>query len=168
MDSRFLKKTLTDEEIEIVQAHLNEPEYLLKSLNKSPSAIANQIKRVALKGTQYSYETSPEEICKDIIENLGISTINKREIQFEQYRMDFLIDNIDVEVQGTYFHCDPRFYQDGATNDTQAYMISKDKKRKDYIESRGYKVLYIWEHDLYVNREKCKELIGMAVLKSRN
>lgn len=156
----------TDEEIEIVRSHLDEPEYLVETLKKSPSAIANQIKRVALKDTGYGI--SPEEICKEIIEELGISTKGKREVPFEQYRMDFLINDVDIEVQGTYFHCDPRFYPNGAINDTQAYMIPKDERRRCYIESKGYKVLYIWEHDLYVNREKCKELIGVAILKSRN
>ena len=156
----------TDEEIEITRNNINNIDYLLKELKKSPSAIANQIKRIALENTENGYNTSPETICKNILDDLELQY--QREVPVDNFRLDFLIDKLDIEVQGTYYHCDTRFYPNGATNDMQAYMISKDKRRTDYLESKGYEVLYIWEHDLYVNRDYVKELIGKAVLKSRN
>lgn len=155
-----------DKELKIVNDNINDIDFLLKTLKKSPSAIANQIKRLALKDTKYDYNTSPEEICKDILNELGLEY--KREVPVNSFRLDFLVNNLDLEVQGTYYHCDPRFYLNGATNKTQNYMISKDKHRTDYLKSQGYDVLYVWEHDLYVNRNYIKELIGKAVLKSRN
>lgn len=161
----------SDEEIEIVESNINDINYLLNNLNKSPSAIANQIRRVAMKNSGYDPSISPEELCSDILKDLGLDF--EREVNVSKYRLDFLIDDLDIEVQGGYYHCDPRFYFDGATNETQSYMIDKDKERKEFLETKGYRVLYVWEHDLYVNREYVKELImdnlvGVAELKSRN
>lgn len=157
----------TNEEIEIAREHLNEPSYLLDHLDKSPSAIANQIKRIALEGTQYDYNTSPEKICEDILIELGISYEYEKRI--DKYWTDFLVDKLDIEVQGTYYHVDPRFYKnESELTERQKVQIVRDKKKQAILGIEGYQVLYIWEHDLYVNREKCKELIGVAVLKSRN
>lgn len=59
-----------------------------------------------------------------------------------------------LEVQGTYWHCDPRKYcsTDIVKFGEETYQVSdiwkKDKIKKELAESNGYKLYYIWENDM--------------------
>ena len=109
-------------------------------------------------------ETLPEKITRDILE--------KHKIPFEQeyplekrtdgrftYRFDFKLNNdILIEVQGDYWHCNPKIFPE-PINDEQRWAIQKDERKKEFAKNKGFKILYLWEHDLYNDIDYCEHLI---------
>ena len=81
------------------------------------------------------------------------------------YKLDILIKelNLVIEFNGTYWHCDPRFYEKDYYNQKKklkAESIWKyDNDRKDFLESLGYKVLVLWELDYKSNKEQTLDII---------
>ena len=70
------------------------------------------------------------------------------------YSVDFVVGNIAIEVNGTYWHSDPRFYPLGATTYSQKRVDKNYKAKKSIIYSKGMKLIELWEHDLNTNLEK--------------
>ncbi len=68
----------------------------------------------------------------------------------KKYQYDFIVKDkkILIEVNGTYWHADPRFYNENNMNVRQKFKVSKDKEKREYAESKGFKLLYIWEEDI--------------------
>jgi len=80
---------------------------------------------------------------------------------------DFYVprDNLLIECNGSYWHCDPRFFDadkqvkfPGGTHKA-ADIWARDKFKVDFAEDKGYSVYTIWEFDLNNNLEETlKEL----------
>ena len=66
---------------------------------------------------------------------------------------DFKVDNILIEVNGTYWHADPRVYGTNKRplNDRQQYKIDRDTQKKAQAKELGFTVVYIWEEDIKKN-----------------
>lgn len=63
-----------------------------------------------------------------------------------------------IEVMGTYWHCDRRFYPQ-IKYQQQWDRISKDKAKNKFIKEKyNVNILYLWESDID-NKELCKKLI---------
>lgn len=105
------------------------------------------------------------------IEYLIKTWLDDLSIQYEfQARLgtvvvDFLIKNLIIEVNGSYWHCDPLEYPNGAQYELQTKNIEKDKIKRQYLVDLGYKIVYIWEHDLEQNLDLIHKLF-IAVLNS--
>lgn len=77
-------------------------------------------------------------------------------------RADIKLTNkkIVIEVNGDMWHANPQKYKardiiNTWTGPQTAKKIwEKDKIKKEHIESFGYKVLYIWEYDIRLNKQK--------------
>lgn len=69
------------------------------------------------------------------------------------YQYDFIIHNrkILIEVNGTYWHADPRIYSKDKLNHIQLNKIEKDKRKKEVAKLYGFTLLYIWEIDINNN-----------------
>ena len=69
------------------------------------------------------------------------------------YQYDFIIHGkkILIEVNGTYWHADPRVYTLKNLNNMQLNKIERDKRKKEIAESYGFTLLYIWEIDINNN-----------------
>lgn len=102
-------------------------------------------------------------------------------------QFDFRIHetNILIEVNGDFWHANPRIYKSTDTvkipngNTTAENIWNKDKKKKQLAESYGYKVLYLWEYDISklsddeldnwlseIILTQCKELISDKLINS--
>lgn len=86
------------------------------------------------------------------------STNNRKILSGKE--IDILIPdkNICIEVQGTYWHCDPRFYSaeyyNKGADKTAEQIWSSDKQKKTLIESLGYSYYAVWEYDWRINKEE--------------
>lgn len=71
-----------------------------------------------------------------------------------KYPFDFVIGNHVIEVQGTYWHCDPRIYKatDLIKRNNKLVLVqeiwNKDLLKKKIVEEKGYDISYIWEFDM--------------------
>src|SRR5690606_7794791 len=73
---------------------------------------------------------------------------------------DFLIKGRKViEVQGTYWHADPRFYDEKDLNDIQKSNLKNDQEKYKVYKENGYDVLYVWEYDIENHPEKVRKQI---------
>lgn len=85
------------------------------------------------------------------------------------FQYDFIIHNkrILIEVQGDYWHANPKlFNEDGSDgkrilNDIQKEKIERDIKKKEFAESKNFNVIYIWESDINnCDYKVLEEIIG--------
>lgn len=83
----------------------------------------------------------------------------------DRYKLDILFKelNIVIEFNGTYWHCDPRFYEKDFYNKKKKLNAENiwiyDNDRKTLLESLGYKVIVVWEHDYKENHEQTLSLL---------
>ena len=103
-------------------------------------------------------DTLPHRIAKEIMEEIYVEYIP--EFPIKRFLADIYIceSNLIIEINGTYWHSDIRVYP-VPERDEREKGIEKDKRKKDILNKLEYKILYLWEKDLYENRELCKKLI---------
>lgn len=70
------------------------------------------------------------------------------------YVCDFVIGKTIIEVQGDYWHGNPRIYESNKLNFTQRKNIQRDKAKFTYLTNKGYNVICIWEYDIHNNMKK--------------
>ena len=63
--------------------------------------------------------------------------------------VDFLLlDGTVIEVNGTYWHTDPRKYPNGPINNTQREHIESDRIKRETFAQLGIPLIEIWEMDI--------------------
>lgn len=115
-------------------------------------------------GNEVKGKTYIEQIVAEYLDNLNVVyDFNKT---LGNYRPDFKISGkkMIIEVQGDYWHCNPKLYSDGPKDEIQIRHVVQDYYKRCYFESRGYEIIYIWEHDIENDIENVKEKIKSAVL----
>lgn len=84
----------------------------------------------------------------------GISFVWQKWITQKSYDFHILNTNCILEINGDYWHANPKIYDE---NELISYpgikkyakdVWAADKYKKELAESYGYKVYYIWEHDM--------------------
>ena len=117
-------------------------------------------------GNEIKGDTYIEKIVKSVLDEQGILYVFNQ--QLDSYRPDFLIvgDNKIIEVQGDYWHCNPYIYKNGPKDAIQLRHVINDYYKKCFYLSSGYKVLYVWEHDIVHSFENVKETICNFILPS--
>lgn len=115
-------------------------------------------------GNEVKGKTNIESVVAEYLDELGVQYIYNKPLA--NYRPDFKIieKDIIIEVQGDYWHCNPYVYQDGPKDENQIRHIVSDYYKKCYFLSRGYEILYVWEHDINNRLADVKEKIKSAVL----
>lgn len=92
--------------------------------------------------------TGIERQVRSALESLGIA------FEAEKRIGRFLVDaflpelGIAIEVNGTYWHCDPRAYPNGPTSPIQEKAIERDRRKQDAVERAGFRLLILWEKDI--------------------
>lgn len=87
----------------------------------------------------------------------------------DRYKIDILFKelNLVVEFNGTYWHCDPRFYEKNYYNKKKRLYAENiwdyDYERKTFLENLGYKVIIIWEHDYKNDCEQTLSLLKESI-----
>jgi G:T-mismatch repair DNA endonuclease (very short patch repair protein) len=70
-----------------------------------------------------------------------------------RYVYDFLIPkHILLEIQGGYWHADPRLYAPDRLTPTQRRNVERDREKARWAECHGYHLKVIWEQDLRQGR----------------
>lgn len=141
--------------------------YSKETIDKIRNATINQMKNGKIK------KTGQEKIFEEfLIENEIKYTYS---FIYQQRQYDFLIEDFDlvVELQGDYWHANPKFWNVNedlnsdkkSLYETQKMKIKDDVIKKDLIEKSKYKLLVYWEHDILNNFSKIKEEI-LKIIKN--
>jgi very-short-patch-repair endonuclease len=78
--------------------------------------------------------------------------------------------NILIEVNGDYWHCNPKVYTNGPINDLQKRMMRRDFAKKGCAKINGYRLITIWENVVRKDNELAKDWLLKKVkeYESRN
>jgi very-short-patch-repair endonuclease len=102
-----------------------------------------------------------------------ISWVTEENFKIEtQFKIgNFLFDghvknsNILIEVNGDYWHCNPKVYQNGPINEMQKTHIKRDFAKKHFAAKEGYYLVTVWEKDIKDNPQKTKDWV-LSKIKS--
>lgn len=103
-----------------------------------------------------SFAEKKVEAC---LNGLGVEFVSHQKLG--RYIPDFQIKNtkIIIEVQGDYYHCNPRLYPDGPKNEHQIKYIINDYYKKCFYLGNGYILIELWEHDIINNFDNVQTVI---------
>ena len=100
-------------------------------------------------GTYPKTKTIPHNLICNILKQLKIDFIE--EYPTGPFISDIFLTNykVIIEIQGTYWHADKRYYDRNNLNRVQKSNIERDKeKQKFIIENLNYKFIELWEDDI--------------------
>jgi hypothetical protein len=103
--------------------------------------------------------THPQREINNLLNKLNISYKNEK--VFGNFAVDNYLVNYNkiIEVMGTYWHTDNRFYPE-INYSMQVNRIRIDKIKHNYIKNKhNIEILYLWEYDIENNIDMCKQLI---------
>lgn len=101
--------------------------------------------------------TTPHVSVIEVLEKNKISF--SIEYSIKRFSIDcFIYNNTSIEIMGTYWHCDPRFYK-SPVDDIQRHSFTSDNNKRKLLESLNIPVLYLWEYDIKTNIKMCEKLI---------
>lgn len=94
-----------------------------------------------------------------VLATLGIQAVPQFEFRDELGRFAAVVDfyipdkNIALEVNGTFWHADSRFYPDGPVHDSQRRTVSRYERKKSFLSAHNIPLVEVWEFDLNVDTE---------------
>ena len=109
----------------------------------------------------------------NILEYLGVEYIQQFKLSAIGRYYDFYLPehNILIEVDGDYWHADPKIYEKKDLNAIQKRNIRVDEQKNKYALMYGYVLLRFWEGDIYKNKKKVinvlKKRIGLSIKENK-
>lgn len=116
-----------------------------------------------LKNNKGTVDTSPQVKVNNLLDKLNIAY--KNEYNCIYYSIDNYLTKYDlmIEVMGTYWHSDPRFYNE-LNYEMQVKRINRDKAKNTYLVNvLNNKILYLWEYDIENNIMLIEKLIKLFI-----
>lgn len=104
-----------------------------------------------------STNTKPHKM---VLDKLNYNNIIS-EYRIEIFSIDIFIPefNLPIEINGGYWHCDPRFCEIKTINRFKNAIIREERKNKLIFDKLKSHILYLWEYDIKHNIEMCLSLI---------
>lgn len=100
-----------------------------------------------------------EQRVEKVLHKLGINFLAQHGIRDVQGRygavLDFYLpdENIALEVNGTFWHSDPRAYPDGPVKHSQFRVAERYQKKLSFLTNQGVRVVEVWEMDFTADAE---------------
>jgi G:T-mismatch repair DNA endonuclease (very short patch repair protein) len=124
------------------------------NINKASVDIIPTIENGDFKQTK----TKPHIAFGKILDSLQIKY--KEELILSKWSFDFYLFDYDVyvEVDGDYFHSNPKIYPNGPKTKTQNINWYRDIKKNKYCKENNIKLIRFWECDILNDEEliKCR------------
>jgi len=99
-------------------------------------------------------KTKPHLIMSEILKKLKLKFVEESIKDYWSFDFYISIYNVYIEVDGDYFHSNPKFYPDGPKTKTQKINWYRDIKKNQYCQQNDIKLLRFWECDILNNREE--------------
>lgn len=123
------------------------------------------------KHPEYGTSNLETYFAKNFLNKLGI----KYETQFKAESIgryyDFYLSDINVifEINGSYWHSDPRLYEDTKLNPTQKKNKRVDKIKNKWAVEHKIPIYYFWEKDINENPDKVlNEIMEIIKVETKN
>jgi G:T-mismatch repair DNA endonuclease (very short patch repair protein) len=113
------------------------------------------------------YSSKPEKRVRKALIDLGVDFVTN--VHIERYNFDIVMGSFIIEVQGDMWHAHPSKYKE---NDLIMGKIlakdiwEKDKRKRLAVESKGFVLIEIWEHEINAckTEESLLELVNKRML----
>jgi len=71
--------------------------------------------------------------------------------RLNRYVFDFFLPDTNtlIEIHGTFWHADPRFYDHASLGSIQQKNVANDVNKKQTALDRGFNYTCVWEHDIH-------------------
>jgi hypothetical protein len=110
-------------------------------------------------------DTKPHREMVEILKEMGIVTLS--EVLVICYTFDVFLPeyNIYIEVDGDFFHSNPKFYPKGPISKIQKRNAANDKNKNAFCEQYKMKLLRFWEYDIMNNKQQIMENLKCVLKK---
>jgi G:T-mismatch repair DNA endonuclease (very short patch repair protein) len=105
-------------------------------------------------------KTVPHNLFKKILDEFDLKY--EEEFEYGIFIYDFLLVdyNILIEINGDYFHCNPKTKYKIPKYEVQIKNVKRDGKKKNFVlKEKKYKLKYFWELDFNKNIKKIEKWI---------
>jgi very-short-patch-repair endonuclease len=105
-------------------------------------------------------DTLPSLKFESFLQDLDIS-YEKEKLE-SYWSFDFYLKdlNIYIEVDGDYFHSNPKLYNDGPKTKTQKVNYYRDKRKNEYCINNNINLIRFWESDILGDEECVKQKLS--------
>ena len=109
----------------------------------------NGIKKGRFKHTK----TKPHIKMCDILKKMNVQFEEEKIVDCWSFDLYIKNWNIFIEVDGDYFHSNPKIYPDGPKTKTQKRNYYRDSKKNQFCIDKNIKLLRFWESDILNNEQ---------------
>lgn len=91
---------------------------------------------------------------------IGVQVEAQFQLGYKFYDFKVKDENVLIEYDGDFYHCNPKLYPNGPESKMQAMNVKNDEYKNKLARSNGYKLFRIWESDFKEgNKTEIKERI---------
>lgn len=138
-----------------------------KKLQSDNPQLYKHKKQKAAKASCLSIKRYQKNKIEQIVENKfkewGLYPKYSVILGYKQYDFGFKDERILLEVQGDYWHANPKFYDINKLNYMQIENLKKDKDKQLFALNNNFKLYYIWEDDINNNNFEILEKIKYEI-----
>ena len=137
------------------------------SINKNKSKKRTALKpRMTKKAVRIGTSKLEEDFARDFLDKLGVKYIYQFEAKDIGRFYDFAVLLNDemttgsillIEIDGGYYHSDPRVVEESKMNPMQKHNKRVDKHKDDWALMHGIPLMRIWEKDIRENPKMVME-----------
>jgi G:T-mismatch repair DNA endonuclease (very short patch repair protein) len=129
-----------------------------------PKSFANICKLLSLPWnkidtTHRKRVTAPEKFVREYLIELGVDFEREKFINNQKWKIDFKIGDKLIEVQGDFWHANPRIYSYDKLHAIQKSNVLRDVEKHDWIAKNNFELLQIWEYDIKMTPDEVKQTI---------
>lgn len=108
--------------------------------------------------------------AKDFLEKLGVKYIYQFEVKEIGRWYDFYLPdhNLIIEIDGSYYHADPRVVKEDKLTPMHKHNIRVDEYKNKWALSHGIPILRIWEKDINDAPAKVLEALRIRLGVEKN
>tara|TARA_Y100000593_G_scaffold49662_2_gene93575 strand:- start:3977 stop:4870 length:894 start_codon:yes stop_codon:yes gene_type:complete len=105
-------------------------------------------------------DTLPSLRFESFLQDLGISYEKEKHRLY--WSFDFYLKDLDIyiEVDGDYFHSNPKIYHNGPKTKTQKVNYYRDKRKNEYCINNNINLIRFWESDILGDEECVKQKLS--------
>lgn len=100
--------------------------------------------------------TKPHILMSNILDELQIEYIEEKSLDVWSFDFYLPLGDIYIEVDGDYFHTNPKIFPDGPKTNTQKINHYRDSKKNKFCADNSIRLLRFWESDILNNKEFIK------------
>jgi very-short-patch-repair endonuclease len=101
-----------------------------------------------------------EDFARDFLDKLGLKYVYQFETDIGRW-FDFYLPehNLLIEIDGSYYHSDPRLIKESEMNPMQKHNKRVDKHKDEWALMHGIPLIRIWEKDIRENPNQVMEML---------